>query len=209
MALSNDSITVTPGSGATVATQLVSSKEYQAVVVADQSGHLNATKPTWIAAANFTANVAAARTTHIDLFNASGSGVVLRIVGIYILPALAAVTGVGLTWELIRTSAVGTGGSTVTPNSFDTGNAALPGQVTCRQKPTGGATTSATLQYIAGTSEETIPYASMASILNHVPTERRPEAQNYVLREGEGIKIDQVTNSSVGTTAINIVFTVE
>lgn len=41
MTQANDSITVTPGSGATVATHLVSGKEHQVVVLADQSGTLD------------------------------------------------------------------------------------------------------------------------------------------------------------------------
>lgn len=40
MALPNDSILVTPGSGATVPTHLVSAKEYEVVMVADIAGHI-------------------------------------------------------------------------------------------------------------------------------------------------------------------------
>lgn len=208
MALPGDSITVTPGAGATVATEQVSSKEYQVMMEADRSGHIKGSKPTWTVASQNSANVAAARTTHFDLFNASGSGVVLRVLGVYIIPTLAAVTGVGLTWEIIRTSAVGTGGTTRTPVKFDTGNASLPAGVTARSKPTGGATSGDTLYYPNGSSEETSPYAGMASILNHLP-QVGPDAQALVLREGEGLKVDQTTNSSVGSTNVVVVFTVE
>lgn len=41
MAQANDSITVTPGTGATVATQLAGGKEYQVVVMADQNGDMD------------------------------------------------------------------------------------------------------------------------------------------------------------------------
>lgn len=97
MTLPNDSILVTPGSGATVATHAVSSKEYQAVVVADANGHIYGTAETFIVATGNSANVAAARTTHFDLFNASGSGKIIEVVGLYIIPTLTAVAGVGLT----------------------------------------------------------------------------------------------------------------
>lgn len=211
MTQSNDSILVTPGSGATVATHLVGSKEHQVVVVADQSGHIYGSKPTWIVYTGNTAHVAAARTTLIDLFNATGSGVVLCVRGIYIIPALVAVTGVGQTYETIRTSAVGTGGSTATPVTGDTANSSLPAQVTARTKPTGGATTSVTLQLINGSSEETSPYAAMASQLNHVPlSSHMSPAQNcHMLRENQGLKIDQTTNSAVGNVNVMLVFTVE
>lgn len=209
MTRANDSINVTPGSGASCATHLVASKELQLVCPADESGHILGSKPTWIASTGPTAHVAAARTTLFDLFNASGSGVILRMQALLIIPALAAVTGVGQTYEAIRTTAVGTGGSTITPATFDTANAALPGGVTARTKPTGGATSGATLLFINGSSEETNPYAALASILNHIPTWSVAEAQRIVLREGEGLKIDQTTNSSVGNVNVAAVFTVE
>lgn len=209
MAQANDSITVTPGSGATVATHLVASKEHQVVVQADSAGHLIGTLPTWVASTGLSANVAAARTTHVDLFNATGSGVVLVVHGIFIVPSLAAVTGVGLTWEIIRTTDVGTGGTTITPRPMDTTNTALPAQVTCRSKPTGGKTTNHILLYANSSSEETTPYAGQASTLNHLGIIGDQWLQEVVLREGEGLKIDQTTSSSVGSSNIVLVLTVE
>lgn len=193
----------------TFATHLKGSKEYPVGMMADKSGHILGTVPTWVAAAKGLTNVAAARTTHLDLFNATGSGVVLSVHGIFIIPSLVAVTGVGLTWEIIRTSAEGTGGTTVTPYPMDTANTSLPAGVTCRSKPTGGATTNYVLLYPNTSSEETSPYAGMASTLNHLGVIGDPVLQEVVLREGEGIKIDQTTNSSVGTTTLVVVFTVE
>lgn len=211
MAVSNDSITVTPGSGATVATHLAGGKEHQVVVLADVSGHLLNSKDTYIVRTGNTAHVAAARTTLFDIFNASGSGKVMRVTGVYVIPALVAVTGVGQTYEVIRTSAVGTGGTTATPAKYDSANAAAPAQITARTKPTGGATTAATLQLINGSSEETSPYAAMASVLNHVPMGGMlsPGEAGWVVREGEGLKIDQTTNSNVGNVNVQIVFTLE
>lgn len=211
MSLANDSILVTPGSGATVATELVGGKEHQVVMLADKTGNLLNSKDTYIARTGNTAHVAAARTTLFDIFNASGSGKVMRVTGVYIIPALVAVTGVGQTYEVIRTSAVGTGGTTATPAMFDSANAAVPAQITARTKPTGGATTSATLQLINGSSEETTPYASMASVLNHVPMGGMlaPGEVGWVVRENEGLKIDQTTNSAVGNVNVQIVFTLE
>ena len=214
MTLANDSVLVTPGSGATIATHLASSKEHQVVVRADETGHLLGTKATWHVSSANTANVAAARTTHFDLFNASGSGVIMKIWAIYIIPSLAIVTGVGMNWEIIRTSAVGTGGTAAVPGKLDTASAALPAQVTARIKPTGGATTDATnplTVFVNASSEETTPYCSIASKLNHVFDEAQPgvATQPWTMRPGEGLKIDQVTNSAVGTTNHAILFTVE
>lgn len=210
MTTANDSVLVSPsGTGATIATHLANSKEHQVMMLAEPNGQLWGDLDTWIASTGNTAHVAAARTTLFDLFNASGSGVLLKVRGLYIIPALVAVTGVGQTYESIRTSAVGTGGTTITPVRCDTNDAALPGQVTARTKPTGGATTDTTLLFHNGTSEETIPYASLASILNHVPLAGTPYAKPIVLREGQGLKVDQTTNSSVGNVNVVAVFTVE
>jgi hypothetical protein len=212
MTQANDSILVTPGSGATVATHAAAGKEHQLMMMADEAGHILGTKPTWYVALSATANVAAARTTHLDIFNASGSGVVMKIWGVYIMPALAAVTGVGMTWEIIRTNAVGTGGSTLTPGKFDTANAALPAQLTVRGKPTGGATTDATnplTVFITSSSEETTPVASIASFLENIPGQQGITTQPLVVRQNEGFKVDQTTNSAVGTTTHALVFTVE
>lgn len=209
MTQANDSILVTPGSGATVATHSAGSKEHQVMMLAGPAGHLWRTVPTWIVYTGNSANVAAARTTHFDLFNAVGSGVVLRVVGLFIIPTLTAVAGIGLTWEIIRTSAVGTGGTAKTPQPFDSTNTALPAGVTSRSKPTGGATTSITWQLVNTSSEETNPYAALASMFGHVPAWIRPDTQDYVLNAGEGLKVDQTTNSSIGSTNIQVVFTAE
>lgn len=160
--------------------------------------------PAWVVSTGNQVNVAAARTTHFDLFNAVGSGKILRVLGVYIIPTLVAVVGVGLTWEVIRTSAVGTGGVARAPVPFDSANLALPAQITARGKPTGGATTAITWLNVNASSEETVPYASLASQLNHVPAD-----QELVLREGEGLKVDQTTNSAIGSTNVVTVFTVE
>lgn len=208
MTQANDSVLVTPGSGATIATHLANSKEHQVVVLASSGGHIFRTQATWVASTQNTAHVAAARTTLIDLFNASGSGLIVHVQGIYVVPALTAVTGVGQTYEVIRTSAVGTGGSSITPVAADSANTSLPAQITARTKPTGGATTATTLLYLNGSSEETSPYAAMASQLNHIPCAGH-YTQPLILRADEGLKLDQTTNSSVGNVNIVFVFTVE
>lgn len=213
MAVANDSVLVTAGSGTTIATHLSGGKEHQVVVLATPSGQLYGTEETWIVQGANSANVAAARTSHFDLFNDTGSGVTLEVWGIYIIPTLTAVSGVGLTWEIIRTSAVGTGGTTLTPRPAETTNTALPAGVTARLKPTGGATTNYILLSPNSSSEETNPYAGMASQLNHlaglVGSSMGGPTQPLVIRENEGIKVDQTTNSAVGSTNIVVVFSRE
>lgn len=211
MTTANDSILVTPGSGATVATHLANSKEHQVVMLATDSGILYGSEQVYVFSSQNSANVAAARTTHLDLFNATGSGVVVEVWAVYIVPTLAAVTGVGMTWELAWSSSVGTGGTTRTSTVLDQSNAAVPAQVTCRSKPTGGATIGNVINYINSSSEETTPVASLASFLNCVPGTPMIGAgplQPLTIRENQGIKVDQTTNSSVGSTNIVVVTTI-
>jgi hypothetical protein len=209
MPVANDSVAVTPGTGATIATHLAASREHQVVMLAVPSGQLHGDAATFVAATQNTIHVAAARTLLFDLFNATGSGVILRVRGIYVIPALVAVTGVGMTYEVLRTTAVGTGGTAITPAPFDTATPALPAQVTARTKAAGGATSGTLLHTINGSSEETSPYAGLASILNHLPGAGLPVPQPIVLREGEGLRVDQTTNSAVGNVNVVVLFTVE
>jgi hypothetical protein len=210
MALGNDSITVTPGSGATVATQLADGKEMQVVAPADAAGHLHGSKATYLVSTGNTSHVAASRTTMLDLFNASGSGVTLTVVGCYVIPALVAVSGVGVTYEVLRTTTVGTGGTALTLDKYDPDSPDVPAQVTARLKRSGGAAGTKALLYINGSSEETTPYAGLASTLNHIPQPMDLSAMRGLkVPEGSGLKIDQTTNSSTGNVNFLFVFTVE
>jgi hypothetical protein len=210
MALANDSILVTPGSGATVATHLVSSKEHQVVILADSSGHLYGTKDLYLWWFPTTVHVAAASTVHWDLFNATGSGKILRIRGIYHHPGLTtAVTGVGFQWNFSRTTAVGTGGTTITGNPADTTNAAIPSQITARQKPTGGATAGVLIYAPHFHSEETNAGNAIAKALNILPWLEQDDAQELTIRENTGIRMEQATNSAAGNTGWLVAGTLE
>lgn len=149
MAQSNDSINVTPGTGAVVATHLVASKEHQVVMVADDSGHIQGSLPTYFYCSPPIA--VGANKLLVDIFNATGSGKVMDIRGIWLIPKMdAAVTGaLAVRVDLYRTSVVGTGGIAAQTDSatidvgggnftkFDENNTAIPSQITARASPTG------------------------------------------------------------------------
>lgn len=187
------------GSATQLATHLVSGKEYPVVMVADDSGHLEQTLPSYTFFIK--AQAGAAAKDHFDLFNAVGSGKIIEIRGLWLMPSLiAAVTGtLSPDFDFYRTSAVGTGGTaipykaTTFPNlsPLDTTNAALPAQVTMRAAPTGGATIAEALfaQYI--TQEETQTGAQLAQWFNVLPESTR--GQRYTLQEGQGFKLRQIT----------------
>ena len=218
MAQANDSILVTPGSGATVATHLVNAKEHQVVMLAGESGHILGSKDTYVYAIPSQVHVAAANTVHWDLFNADAA-LLVRVVSIKQLPNITtAVTGVAFDWQLFRTSAVGTGGTAQTAWLPDLSQTALDADITCRSKPTGGATTSgASLKNYTVHSEETnagtIILASLGG-LELVPQSIQGSLtggiqHGILLRQNQGLKCVQVTNSAAGNTGWEITFTVE
>jgi hypothetical protein len=161
-------------------------------------------------------HVASANTVHWDMFNADAA-LVVRVLSIRQIPNVTtAVTGVVFDWLLERTTAVGTGGSTVTAWLADLNDTALDADITCRSKPTGGATQSTDLFNYSLSSEETnaatIQIASQGG-LELVPLPLQPMAvqagKGIVLRQNQGIRCVQITNSNAGNTGWLIAFTVE
>ena len=221
MTLANDSILVTPGSGATVATHSPGDgKEYQVIMLADASGHIVHSLPSYqymVPSAAVGANK-----LYLDLFNGAGSGKVIDIRGIWLVPDTdVALTGaLGIRIDLYRTSAVGTGGTaaaykSVTPDvaggnitPFDTANAALPAQITARHLPTSGATISEWILASYSPGEETA--TSMAYITQYQNILAQGQfLQKLVLREGQGILLKQFTVAATGNIAFLVAFTLE
>ena len=190
--------------------------KYPVVMVADDSGHLQQTLPTytwWMPGA-----AVGASKLYADLFNATGSGKTLEVRGIWAIPKTdVAVTGVvAVEVGLYRTSAVGTGGTTATYNGgnvstthvitpLDTTNAAPPAQVTARTVPTGGATIAALYwaQYLF--TEETNAGTYMGAFTNLLPTSVM--TQRLTLNPGQGLLIKQGSVAGAGSLAFLAVFT--
>lgn len=220
MTQANDSILVTPGSGATVATHVVNAKEHQVVMVADDSGHIQGSLPTYFYC---TPPIAVgANKLLCDIFNATGSGKVMDVRGVWIIPKLdAAVTGaLSVRIDTYRTSAVGTGGTagsvdSATPDvaggnftKFDESNTAIPAQITARVAPTGGATISRWLFPTNSSPEETnTAMGYMTQFQNLIPM--FTYGQKLVVRENTGLLFKQGAVASVGSVSILIAFTLE
>ena len=214
MTLAGDSILVTPGSGATIATHTVSAKEHEVVMLADVGGHILGSKDVYCYKIAEQVHVAAASTIHWDMFNADAA-LIVKVLGVHQLPGIVtAVTGVATNWTFQRTTSVGTGGSAQTAWLRDTTQTALDADITCRSKPTGGAVAGTQLLGYTIHSEETNAGSQMmhmmmlGGVANLVP-KPMVEAGGLVLRQNEGLSITQTTNSSAGNTGWYIVFTVE
>lgn len=214
MSLAGDSILVTPGAGATVATETVSGKEHQVVMLAEPTGHLIGSKPVYVINIPEQVHVAAANTVHWDLFNADPA-LIVRVHSIRQRPSIVtAVTGVAFAWLLERTTAVGTGGTALTPWLPDTSQAALDADITARSKPTGGATQDTDLVNYQLHGEETNTGTMIVTSLGGLEVLPEPLLPKYggpgvVLRQNQGIRCLQVTNSAAGNTGWLIAFTVE
>ncbi len=220
MAQANDSVLITAGSGVTIATELIAGKEHQVFVQADNSGHLMGSLPTYLWA---TPNaVGGAEKLHADLFNAVGSGMIIDIRGIWMIPKLdvAVVGAVAVRVDLYRTSSVGTGGTAAPYKSptrdvaggnispMDTLNAALPAQITARHLPTAGATISEWLiPNYSSTEEASTSTGHMTQFENLIPM--LMWGQRLALREGQGILLKQAAVASVGNVGFLVAFTVE
>ncbi len=222
MSLSNDSILVTPGTGATVATELIGGKEHQVMMLADDAGHILGTKSTYTYIVPSTA--VGASKLFLDLFNATGSGQIIKVLSVrpIVDTDIAVVGAVGIRIGLFRTSAVGTGGTaaayksatldvaggTISPQ--DTDNAALPAQITARHLPAAGATISEWIRgmYVMGEEASTSMAYMFQGQMNMLDVDDL-SAQLLTLREGQGILIKQGAVASIGNVRFRVTFTVE
>lgn len=213
MTQANDSILVTPGTGATVATHLANAKEHQVVVEADDTGHIKGTVPTY--RLFIPAGAAGASKVYFDLFNATGSGLTLRVLSVRaIKDGSVAVTGaLSVKLYLTRTTAVGTGGTAATLegtsltaatiSEMDPANAALNANVTARLAPTAGATAGAVICERHIFTEET-------TAANYDPVEflnpNTDDIQPLIVPANTGIRIVQGTVASVGNIGFDVLF---
>lgn len=202
--------------GETLGTHTVGGVEIPGTVITDASGHILGSKPFYHYLIPSQVHVAAANTVHWDMFNADAA-LVVRVLSIRQIPNITtAVTGVVFDWLLERTTAVGTGGSAITAWLADLSQTALDADITCRSKPTGGATQSTDLRTYSIHSEET--NAATITIASQGGLELVPplldatsdiRGHGIVLRQNQGIRCVQVTSSNAGNTGWLIGFTVE
>lgn len=206
MTLPNSSILVTPGSGETVATHTISSKKYQVLMQADPDGHIQGSAPSYCLYQHPRVTTAAA-TDFFDLFNATGSGKIVRLRALYPIQVITAANAIipSFEFQLFRTSAVGTGGTAaafegaaapasgagniVRLSTVDAGT--LPAQITARTLPTAGATASAFLFNIPLLTEETNAAPYLTQGINWFP--QLPYNPAWELQENQGVKVRQIT----------------
>jgi hypothetical protein len=216
MALPNNLIDVLDALGVSksTATHLVGTKHYQTIMLADADGHIQGSAPVYLMFMQPRVLTTSA-TDEWDLFNASGSGKVIRVRKLF--PALTQTAATAFTasfvFEVRRTSTVGSGGNTATfettstPASgavnlsrISTLDPTLPAQVTARGVPTGGATSSHYLHNITLHAEETQPSSHQLQLVNWLV--EMPGDPSYELQEGQGIKLRKT--STIASTGLSV-----
>lgn len=186
------------------------------VMLAEDNGHLVGSKDIFLLNIPSQVHVASANAVHLDLFNADADKLV-RVLSIRQIPNVTtAVVGVVFDWKLERTTSVGTGGGALTPVKADLSQADLVAGVTARSKPTGGAAAGNLLFNYSISSEETnqatIQLASQGG-LELVPPPLVDVGQikprGILLRQNQGIRVVQITNSAAGNTGWLLALSVE
>lgn len=206
MTVANDSITVTPGTGATVATHAISGKEYQVFIEADELGHVKGTRSAYTA--YYTPVTNAASREVAELFNANASSIV-RVRGIWLIPTQTAITGVNIGFDINKISAVGTTSSTViTPRLLDSSMSSMAANITARYGATAGATLNHLYWQTYFFNDETNVSTGLQATFNQLPVQG-DNAVEIVLRQNEGIQVKQSVTASVGLTGALIYFVVE
>jgi len=210
MTIANDSVKITPGSGATVATHGPfgsNGTEYQVMIPADATGHLAETKPTY---GLYIPNITnAANLYHWELFNGAASGLTVTVFGVWARPAtdVAVVGAVSARYDFFKTTALASGGSACTYESastlscnfwrFDSADAAMTSQVTAKTVLTSITTGFAMFHYYVH-PEETNAASVLIQANNAIPA--GAYSKKIVLRQGQGIAVRQGTVASVGAT---------
>ena len=219
MTVANDSITVSPGAGATVATHLVQSKEHQVVMVANPMGHIVGALPLY--RLFVPAGAAGANKVYFDLFNATGSGVSLRLLSLTpIVSGAVAVTGtLAVDLFLTRTSTIGTGGTgataegtsltAMTLSKMDPADASLPAGVTARLAPGGGAAAGAVLSGCSVFTEETNAAAYLGHTNDLASRGRGLDFGGIIIPTNTGVRVVQGTVASVGNIGFDVLFAAE
>jgi hypothetical protein len=202
----NDSVTVTPGAGATVATHLVNSKEYQVVMPARSDGYIVGSRDDWLV--YYTPVTNANNREVAELYNADATAIV-RVRGIWLMPTFTAITGVQIGFNINRITTVGTTGSTtVTPRPTDTTFTALDADITARYGSTAGAALDYTYFATYTFNEETNAAFGMLPLVNQLPL-LGDQVMEIVLRQNQGVQVKQNVAATVGLTGAMIYFTVD
>lgn len=208
MALANNSVPITPGVGSAIATHLVGGAQHQVVMLANPAGSLIGDIPTYSAWS--TAIASTVNLVYVHVFNAVGSGRIVKVRKVFLQPSQAIVTAPAPhTWRIAKTSTVGTTGNVaLTIRPHDSANPAIPAQVTAGRSYTAGGTQAFSYFEVPVATEETAAGNGLAAMFNVLPNDG-DVVSDYILREGEGLAVQVVTAAAAYTWSVLAVFSIE
>lgn len=163
------------------------------------------------------AQAVGASVIHWDLFNRTDTGCKLAVWNIIpIVDGSTINTGVlGINLFLNRTTAVGTTGTAATRNGttftaatfacMEDPGANLPGGITARLTPGGGATAGTVISYVSLFGEETSP-AAYTGQLNDFVRRNLADLGPLFVKPGSGISVVQGAVAATGTIAYDVIF---
>lgn len=187
MTAANDSIVVTPGSGATVGAHLVNSKEHEVWSISDTPGQLRPSPAGYYAYTLTSVRITTSTAPELVLYNNDASLIVdveqVRVCKIVNAVDISLVAGGG---ELVRVSTY-SGGTTVAPVKLDTNTATLDTEINLIIEPNSigkdGETISRRMLPTGGGTEYTQDTAM-------VIFSRNQDGLPIVLRQGQGICVN-------------------
>lgn len=152
-------------------------------------------------AASYIGSAVGANKYHANLFNASGSGKLVKVLRVELQPQLTGlITGHSITFRALRSSTTGTG-TTGTIAKLDTNDGDVPAQVTVRGSLTAAPTVSDVLALGIVDTEESRPGQKC------IVFDSRDGVGPIVLREGQGLAIQQDAYASGGNISVIYYFT--
>jgi hypothetical protein len=197
MGLPASSVAVTPGSGVNMATELVSSKEYEVMMEADAYGHKCGSGAVWVGSENGSIFPTGLQKL-CALWNGAGSGVVLEVLGYAVVNFNAnndTASPGAMYVRMHRITSAPSAGSTRTPVALNTSSTALPAQVAFYQHGLTVSTSGDPLSIITVGLRGGGDISSGARRMLADP--RGAFWEPIILAEGEGIVIDQGDNNNV------------
>lgn len=194
--------TATASDGSLMATHPVASKEHQVMMVAGADGHIVGSRPDFLL--YFTPATNAVGRILGDIYN-TGT-VPIRVRGLWLQPTFTAITGAAIQWRVERTTAVGTGGTSVTPAPMDTTAGSWPAASTARANPTAGATSGTLLFDFHHINEETNAAFGMVPLVNLLP-QLGDRVCEIVLQQNQGMAVRQIAGAAVGLTGFMMLAT--
>lgn len=216
-----DNVAITAGSGTSIATDDVSGVHYQRVKL-DVGGDgaasaVTALNPlpvkttalgqTWYVCADAVA--LAANKWHLTVWN--GSSNVIKVRKLFLVNVqTGAVTGVAVRLSMFTIASAPTSGTLLTARPADSTNTALPGTLEVRTGPTASAG-NLLWPVVAACGEigatQAFPSTHLLQFGNLMLEGN--EIQEMTLRQNEGMGVQQVTSTTVGSWAWVLAFTIE